>query len=1197
MAALGLHVRPGTDPAGSLRVEGTLGGTLARPDLRAGFSGADLRLAGQSFASFSGNTRIEGETVRVESLELAQEGGRLTLSGEYTRSGAASFRASGRGLAMAPIPGALLGQTEPLPVRGVLDLELAASGRADAPEGEGWIAMERASWEGREIGPLRADLGLQGGAVRAEVKAATLHASIAGRLSLAAPYAFDLETRLDGADLALLAEKAGLRLEGLTGTAHGSARLRGVLAPRRIDAIEMAEGLVVESGKSRLSATGALAADAPEPLRVTLEGDLADASPWLPGPATGRLRASLVATGVPSRPSVEGDLALEEGTLAVSGRRRHNVRGLNAHATLREGTLTLDRLEATWAGARVQASGSATARFLEPWLPAVVRDALGGPPARAALQAKLEGDARRWLTPLVGDDTFESGGREASIIAEIEAGAPRLDAVHGEVRFAGIDPVLSDVALTQEGTARLVIEEGKARLADARWTGPDTSILVRGALDLTAEGGLRQARLDGELSGEMDLRVLQFMGRGVETGGFGTLRLTLQGPLESLRPRGEIQFRDGYLRYRPARLALDTLQGTLRFGPDGISAQAIRGSLNGGAMTLEGELLQGEHAGGEVRLRTRGTAVEWPPGFGANLFANLTLAPAAEGGGLLLSGTATLDSPVYRTSDYFSLQVLNAIASFSGGKAQPSLEKLHLDVHVRSSQDVLIQAVDGRLHVGVDLRVAGTGTAPVLSGQMSAAAGGQVFMGGRTYDVESALLDFTRGTGLEPWVQVRAQTYVSQYTVLADVTGPAMSVQTRLVSDPPLSDRDIVSLLTTGRTLSDAGAGASRTDAFSMMSGAMLGKTSRLFGLDSVRIERSGERQDLDFDPTAVSSQADPTSRLTFSKRLRSNLEATYSQSMTSAGNYTWFVSWKPRPPFELRVVQRDDGTGALEFRHDVAFGAGPPPPSRPRTRRRRRGSRPAEKVAAVEVRVDEVAAPALLSGLDLRSGAPFDQDKWLEDRDHLGEAMAKEGFFEARIIARREPPTRTSGQPVSLEYEIRRGPRTSLVFEGIPDPAGLRRRIERAWYMSEYGRSIEDEAEALTRAFLFDQGYLQPRVRARTRLSREANTKSVTVSVEAGGRSRRTPSCSRGTRGSRPSASRPWSRGARRRRGWIGRPCDRRSWRSTARRACSRPRWRWGSRARWGPRSSCRWRSTRVRRSCSASRRSRARTGCLPRT
>jgi outer membrane protein assembly factor BamA len=989
-----------------------------------------------------------------------------------------------------------------VPFRGVVNADVTASGRADAPDGKGTISLDEATWDGREIGPLTAALTIESGHVTTDLRAPSLGTGLAGRVDVAAPHRFDVEVGLDATDLPTLARRLGLATPSVGGTATGRVRIRGDADTQRLEAVEMVENVVIASGKSRLSVTGGLGPGARSPLAATLEVDLSDLTPWLPGPATGALHGSLSARGTPRRPIVEGTLAIENGTIALSERRRNTIHDIAARATLHEGTLSLEHAEATWGQGHFKATGSTTARFVEAWLPSGLRDALGtGPAPWAALQASFDGDARRWLNLIVGEDTFESRGREASVVVDLAADAPRLDAVRGEIQWTGIDPMLSDVPLAQDGTARLVIADGKAHLTDASWSGEDTWLHVDGTLDATGGRGLAQARLVGDIAGDADLRVLQFLGRGIETGGFGAFRLHVDGPLDDLVPEGEVTFRDGFLRYRPTRMSLDSLRGTVRFSRTGIEAQGVQGALNGGALTLEGDVKRGPDAGGEVRLRIRGAEVEYPRGFRSNLWANLTLAPA--GNEYLASGTMTFGSPAYRTSEYFSLQLMDVVQRFSSAPPSPMLEKVQLDVNIRTNQDILLQAVDGRMQVGVDLRVTGSGSAPVVAGQMTAAPGGQVFMGGRTYDVEYAVLDFSRGNGLEPWVQVRAQTHVSQYAVVAEVTGPATSFQSRFISDPPLSDRDIVSLLTSGRTISAAAAGAGQTDALSMASGGMLGRTGHMFGFDSVRIERSGERQDLDFDPTAVTSQANPTSRLTFSKRLRNNVEATYSQSLTSAGNNTWFVSWKPWPPFEARVVQRDDGTGALEFRHDVSFGKGPaPPPRTVGTRQRwtgRRRTRSGEKIASLKIDLDGAPAPALERGLALRPGQEFDHEKWLQDRDKLSAAMAREGHFEARIIARREPPTRARDKvvPVALEYEIRRGPRTSLAFQGYKESGALRAAIEKAWYTSEYGRSIEDEAEAQTKSFLFDEGYVQPRVRARTQLSPDASVKTVTVVVE----------------------------------------------------------------------------------------------------
>src|SRR5262249_7973488 len=75
---------------------------------------------------------------------------------------------------------------------------------------------------------------------------------------------------------------------------------------------------------------------------------------------------------------------------------------------------------------------------------------------------------------------------------------------------------------------------------------------------------------------------------------------------------------------------------------------------------------------------------------------------------------------------------------------------MHLDVGLRSAQDLLLEAVDGKLAIAADLRLGGTAAAPMVSGKITAASGGQVFMGGRTYDVESAALDFTPGARPHP---------------------------------------------------------------------------------------------------------------------------------------------------------------------------------------------------------------------------------------------------------------------------------------------------------------------------------------------------------------------------------------------------------------------------------------------------------------
>ena len=203
----------------------------------------------------------------------------------------------------------------------------------------------------------------------------------------------------------------------------------------------MVEDFVIESGKSRLSVTGDLGPNARRPLEATLEADLADARPWLPGAATGRLRASSHGPGLAlpthreRRPRGGGgdDRALRAAAEHREGHLRARLRARRHLDTRRPPGHLGGRALAGFgrrhrAIPRTLASRSASSN-------------LGvGPPPRAVLRASFEGDARRWLNQIVGEDTFESRGRDASVVVDLAADAPRLDALRGEIRWTASTP-------------------------------------------------------------------------------------------------------------------------------------------------------------------------------------------------------------------------------------------------------------------------------------------------------------------------------------------------------------------------------------------------------------------------------------------------------------------------------------------------------------------------------------------------------------------------------------------------------------------------------------------------------------------------------------------------------------------------------------------------------------------------------------
>ncbi len=105
----------------------------------------------------------------------------------------------------------------------------------------------------------------------------------------------------------------------------------------------------------------------------------------------------------------------------------------------------------------------------------------------------------------------------------------------------------------------------------------------------------------------------------------------------------------------------------------------------------------------------------------------------------------------------------------------------------------------------------------------------------------------------------------------------------------------------------------------------LLGFAGRAIGLDTLRIggvQTSG----ILGDATILTTDLDPTSRLTFGKRFSTDLDVTLSQSLRDGDAQTWIVEYRPAAQVEVRLVADDENLGTLGFRHDLSFG-GPAAP------------------------------------------------------------------------------------------------------------------------------------------------------------------------------------------------------------------------------------------------------------------------------
>ncbi len=168
-----------------------------------------------------------------------------------------------------------------------------------------------------------------------------------------------------------------------------------------------------------------------------------------------------------------------------------------------------------------------------------------------------------------------------------------------------------------------------------------------------------------------------------------------------------------------------------------------------------------------------------------------------------------------------------------------------LDLRIRAEDSIFIDNNFARVELRGDLRVEGSATAPVLKGTVEV-VDGEVFFQERRFTLTSGSLVFQDPHRINPVLNLNAETRVrttdAEYGIEVLVTGTAHNPRVQLsADDPTLSQNDIFSLITLGRTVAQArreGGGVSTGDVLALMPGGGYARqVQRTLGLDRLQVD------------------------------------------------------------------------------------------------------------------------------------------------------------------------------------------------------------------------------------------------------------------------------------------------------------------------------------------------------------------------
>jgi len=1086
-----------TGLTGTARMAGTIGGTTAVPDVPFTAQSSPLALDGQPIGAVDVEARLRGTVVEITRGAVEQTPGLLRATGtvDYL-TGAYDLDIDGKALFWKnPAEGA--------PVSAVtMDVAFRGAGTFEAPGGSGTLT---ATPVGGSIGDFigAADVRWQfaGGLLNTTAFLPSLRTWVQAVIEPRAPYAVRGVAAVNALDVQPFALAAGMLTQAVTGTVGLSAAFDGTLEdpqtlqafvnlqevallvgglpvaldhPARITARAddfSVDDLKLTVGTSALTASGRFRDTVDRPLRAAYSGSLADVvalsravgvAPDVT--ATGGLTATWESRG--SVANARSTIDVTTAWITMPG--YPPLQALDASATFDGAMVSLERLSATWQGGAI----AATARLPRPLLEAAMNGAAAPAGAAGRVDLTVKDLTHQALQPWLPAESLAQMDAHVSATLGLDVTALALDGLRGTLVLDDARLTAAGVPITQARPARMSIAGGTLSFDDVAFSA-GTPVVIGGTVAFR-----RETELNVTLTGTPGLRPFSVLSPAMAVDGAATLDLKVTGTPQAPRIDGRIDLDDAEVVMRDPRVIASDISGPIFFAGDRVTLGNLKGFLNGGDVEASGtaRVLGVDVATGEFTLQARGVAVEYPQNVDSEIDALLQFAPGATP---TLKGDVRILRGAYRAT--ISLPALVAFnATRTVPRVEPGyLDRLRLDISVSTEDDLIIDNNYGRFEAGANVRLQGTGARPAVTGRAELREGGEVFMLGGLYRLNESTIAFSNPNAIEPDMNIAMVTRSNGADQTLTLSGTLDKLQTSVVSSDPNASPSLAALFVGGDST------LNRDDALRLLSGELLGVTGRAIGLDSLRLERGFSGDDVRQDPGLIVENADPSTRLTLSKQLRSDVEVVLSQGI-GQGALSGYVTYRPLRGVELRGTSLDNTDRLLSVRHDISFG-GAKLEAAPR--------RVLGAVASVAFTGAPVEDEAALRGrLRLTAGDTFDFIRWRDDVERLQTWYRGRGYLEARVRASRAD--QADGR-IALTYTVARGPATELRVEGMTVPARLRRQLEASWSDAVFDRFLLDEIRSALQFELIRRHVINAQVEAV--VSATEPVKVITATVRDG--------------------------------------------------------------------------------------------------
>jgi len=306
---------------------------------------------------------------------------------------------------------------------------------------------------------------------------------------------------------------------------------------------------------------------------------------------------------------------------------------------------------------------------------------------------------------------------------------------------------------------------------------------------------------------------------------------------------------------------------------------SIGGKLGGGGVQGSGEMGIGGSGVASMDMRFEGKDMLLSPMERVRVQADASLRLLKDDKRYVTDGEIRFKRLTWRREIY---EEFGFSSQTEPGPAGPSFfDGMSLNIRLRADENAVFENSLGRFNGRFNLAATGAFDSPVLLGDIDFVSGDLYFQD-RSFRVIHGRLGFADPVNTEPFLDFRGETYVKDFRVTLNMSGPVSRLKPEFSSSPPLPPEEILSLLALGESFrrtyySYSGDRSTALNTASLLTYQIADlakkRTGGLFSLDRFRIDP--------FIPE--SAPGGIAARITVGKKVSRNVLVIYSTILANS--------------------------------------------------------------------------------------------------------------------------------------------------------------------------------------------------------------------------------------------------------------------------------------------------------------------------